>query len=121
MIRYLNIALAVAIPLIVVVKVYHINKITSFDIDRLDKQLTPFKSFIKPGSRVGYDVHTKYGGIFMAVEHVMVPTLLSLDMTADSMIVLRDKNDTLKTFPKYRIISQNTDKDRIAELIEKIK
>lgn len=118
-IRYINIAMMIAIPLMIAVKLYHINRI-SFDLDRLEKQLTPFKKLIKPGSRVGYDVQTKYKSMFMAVEYTMAPKVISLDMKADSMIVLHDKADSLKTFPKYRVISRNIDGDRVAELIQKI-
>ena len=118
--KHINIGLLLAIVVILVSKIYYINRI-SFDIDTLDQQITPLKKYMRAETPIGYHVNTQYAGIYMAVQNVMAPRILYINLKPDTLIMIRDKTEKVKGIEDYQVIAENTLGERIVSLIKKIK
>lgn len=119
-IKYINFFLAGSIILMLGFKVYHIRKII-FDIDLLKQQLKPIRAHIKPGSTIGFDITTRYAASFMVMQYVMAPKTLILNSSPDSVIIIKNKTDSLFDVKHYHVIVQSIAGDREISLIKKDK
>jgi len=116
---YIKIILMAAVPLMVIAKIYQLNK-TDFDMDLLAKQLAPLQSHVKPNCSIGFYSNSNDPAFFVEMQYVMAPQVISNKTTPDTLLVIQFNNKPLKTFPKYRVIAQNQDNGRQVSLITKI-
>ncbi|MCO5948748.1 hypothetical protein [Mucilaginibacter flavidus] len=117
-ITYTKIILMAAIPLMVIAKIYQLNK-TDFDMDLLAKQLTPLQSHIKPNCTVGFYNNSNDPALFVEMQYVMAPQVISNKITPDTLLVIQFNNKPLNTFTNYRVIAHNQDNSRQISLITK--
>lgn len=114
----MKIILLAAIPLMVIAKIYQLNK-TDFDIDTLDKQLSPIRSYIKPNCRVGFYQNTDDPTLLVELQYVTAPRIISNSLSPDTLLLIQFTNKPVKTFDHYRVITQNQDNGREISLITK--
>ena len=117
-ITYIKIILMAAVPLMLIAKIYQLNK-TDFDMDLLAKQLTPLQSHIKPNCSIGFYNNSNDPALFVEMQYVMAPQVISNKITPDTLLVIQFNNKPFKTFPDYRVIAQNQDNGRQISLITK--
>jgi|GEM_PF-2929292 len=115
---YIKIVLMVAVPLMLIAKIYQLNK-TDFDMDLLAKQLAPLQSRIKPNCPIGFYNNSNDPALFVEMQYVMAPQVISNKITPDTLLVIQFNNKPFKTFPDYRVIAQNQDNGRQISLITK--
>ncbi|WP_295795013.1 hypothetical protein [Mucilaginibacter sp.] len=113
-----KIILLVAIPLMVIAKIYQLNK-TDFDMDLLAKQLTPLQSHIKPNCSIGFYNNSNDPALFVEMQYVMAPQVISNKITPDTLLVIQFNNKPLTTFSNYRVVAQSQDNGRQVSLITK--
>ena len=120
MLNFTKPVLLASIIILLVFKLYNLNNI-NFDIDLLDKQLTPIKKYIKPNSSIGFYSTAGYGGLYMAIEYVMAPDIIINNLNLDTLLVIKKKGSILQHLEHYHPIIQNEDGDRSVSLMTKIK
>ena len=119
MLKYTKIIFWVTIPLMVILKVYWLNKI-DFDIDVLDKQLRPLQTYVKPKSAIGYYTNINNAELFMEMQYIMAPLNIQNKTTPDTLLLIQFSSEKIKTFEHYRTIIQNRQDGRIVSLITRI-
>ena len=119
MLKNTKIILLIAIPLMVILKIYWLNK-TEFDMDVLDKQLKPLRIYIKPNSAIGYYTNINNSVLFMEMQYLMAPLDIRNKITTDTLLLIQFPNEKIKTFEHYRTIIQNQQDGRIVSLITKL-
>jgi len=118
--KYTAPVLIIATILMVILKLYQLNKI-DFDIDILAKQLAPLPKYIKPNSTIGLYTNNSDPQLFMEVQYIMAPQIVSNTSVPDTILLIQNKAGLVKTFEHYRTIIQNQDNGRIVSLITKDK
>lgn len=118
--KYTAPVLIIATLLMVIFKLYQLNKI-DFDIDVLTKQLAPLPKYIRPNSTIGLYTDSNDPQLFMEIQYIMAPQIISGTPAADTILLIQGKAGLAKTFEHYRTIVQNQDNGRIVSLITKIK
>ena len=116
--KYMAPVLIIATLLMVVFKLYQLNK-TDFDIDVLTKQLAPLPKYIKPNSTIGFYINNNDPQLFMEIQYVMAPQIISNTVVPDTILLIQSKSGVVKPFEHYRTIIQNQDNGRIVSLITK--
>jgi len=104
----------------VVLKIYQLNK-TDFDIDVLQRQLTPLQNYIKPNCVVGFYTNTNNSALFVEMQYIMAPQVISNKTTADTLLLIQFTGNKIKRFDGYRIIAQNGDHGKQVSLVTKTK
>ena len=119
MLKNTKIILLIAIPLMVILKIYWLNK-TDFDIDVLDRQLKPLQTYIKPNSAIGYYTNINNSVLFMEMQYIMAPRNIQEKITPDTLLLIQFTNEKIKTFEHYRTIVQNHQDGRTVSLITRL-
>ncbi|WP_299582682.1 hypothetical protein [Mucilaginibacter sp.] len=103
----------------IIFKIYQLNKI-EFDIDILDKQLTPLQIYIKPNSAIGFYTNISNSVLFIEMQYIMAPLNIQNKITPDTLLLIQFPNEKIKTFDHYRTIIQNQQNGKIVSLITKL-
>lgn len=118
--NYLKLALSLVVVILIVSKYFYINKV-QLDVDVLTKQLDPLKKSAQLYTRIGYKSSPRYESIYGPVTFVMVPYIVEQNSIPDTLIVIKDKGELINGLNNYRVISQNSEGERIVSLMCKIK
>lgn len=118
-VSWIKIILLVAIPLMVIAKIYLLNK-TDFDIDTLGKQLAPVQKYIQPNCAVGFYDNTSDPALFVELQYITAPRVISNSLTPDTLLLIQFNSKPIKTFDHYRVIAFSHDNGRQVSLITKI-
>ncbi|MEO6631264.1 MAG: hypothetical protein ABIN13_06060 [Mucilaginibacter sp.] len=117
-VSYIKIILMVVIPLMVIAKIYLLDKI-DFDIDTLGKQLAPVQKYIKPNCTVGFYDNTSDPTLIVELYYLAAPHVIINSLNPDTLLLIQFNSKPIKTFEHYRVITQNQDNGRQISLITK--
>lgn len=117
-ISYIKIILLAAIPLLVIAKIYQLNKI-DFDIDTLGKQIAPVQKYIKPNCAIGFYDNTSDPALFIELQYLAAPRVISNSLAPDTLLLIQFNSKPIRIFDQYRIITESQDNGRQVSLITK--
>ncbi|MDB5017718.1 MAG: hypothetical protein JWQ84_2550 [Mucilaginibacter sp.] len=121
LLKYTNNTLLAIIILLVIFRVCSLHKQHFDDTDVVNREIDPFKKYFTPGNNIGFDDRTENAGLYMTMEYVVAPRIISGRSNTDTVILTETKGDKLINIPNYRTIAKSEYDNRIISLITKVK